>query len=46
MEQQFLQLRKEAGECYRSLLHNLVGIDWDGLAGSGKIILQDKGADE
>ena len=39
--QQILQLREEArGEVMRSWLYNIGGVDWEGLADSGKIVFK------
>ena len=44
--QQFLELREEAGgEVTGSWLCNIGGVDWKGLADSGKIVFKDEGAD-
>ena len=44
--QQFLQLREEAGgEVTGSWLCNIGGVDWKGLADSGKIVFKGDGAD-
>ena len=44
--QQFLQLREEVGgKVTGPLLHNIRGVDWEGLADSGKIVFEGEGAD-
>ena len=45
--QQFLQLREEAGGevTGSSWLCNIWGVDWKGLADSGKIVFKGEGAD-
>ena len=43
--QQFLQLREEAGgKVAGSWLRNVGGVDWEGLADSGKIVFKGEGA--
>ena len=44
--QLFLQLREEAGgDVTGSWLCNIGGVDWEGLANSGKIVFKGQGAD-
>ena len=44
--QQFLKLREEAGgEVTGSCRCNIGGVDWKGLADSGKIVFKGEGAD-